>query len=111
MNHFSAQCFGIHFRQANNGGGQPTVHRFKRRAFPVRGDVSGKVANLVLKYCIVGKTRDTYQESCQNKVEVACGGHIHCAYHGFNLSPFFYYRDIIVLTNAFDKHAAKVPKA
>ena len=36
---------------------------------------------------VVGKTRDTYQESCQNKAEVACGGHIHCAYHGFNPSP------------------------
>jgi len=38
----------------------------------------------------VGKTRDIYQESCQNKAEVACGGHIYCAYHGFKPSPKLY---------------------
>jgi len=42
-----------------------------------------------MSFRVVGKTRDTYQESCQSKAEVACGWHIHCAHHGFNPSPSF----------------------
>jgi len=37
---------------------------------------------------VADRTRDAYQEPCQNKAKAVCEGQTNCAYHGFNPSPW-----------------------